>query len=144
MNFAILTRDMIEASRLADPFAEHELLIARLDHLSRNDDLVALLVGTEWDLVVVDEAHRMSAHYFGSELKETKRYRLGKVLGQVARHFLLMTATPHAGKDEDFQLFLALLDPDRFEGRPPPNTGQPAPDVSDLMRRMVKETLLRF
>src|SRR2546421_2181809 len=68
MNFAILTRDMIEASRLADPFAEHELLIARLDHLSRNDDLVALLAGTEWGLVVVDEAHRMSAHYFGSEL----------------------------------------------------------------------------
>jgi hypothetical protein len=115
--FSILTRDMIEASGTADPFAEHDLLIARLDHLSRNDDLVDRLSGTEWDLTVVDEAHRMAAHRFGAEIKETGRYRLGKVLGQVSRHFLLMTATPHAGKDEDFQLFLGLIDPDRFEGR---------------------------
>ncbi|HUP68922.1 MAG TPA: helicase-related protein [Acidimicrobiales bacterium] len=139
--FAILTRDMIEASATADPFVEHNLLIARLDHLSRNDDLVERLRRTEWDLAVVDEAHRMSAHRFGGEVKETRRYRLGKALAQVARHFLLMTATPHDGKDEDFHLFLALLDPDRFEGRP---TGETAPDVSDLLRRMVKERLLRF
>ena len=139
--FAILTRDIIEASPTADPFAEHDLLIARLDHLSRNDELVERLRRTEWDLVVVDEAHRMSAHRFGGEVKETRRYRLGKALAQVARHLLLMTATPHDGKDEDFQLFLALLDPDRFEGRP---AGEAVPDVSDLMRRMVKERLLRF
>ena len=59
----------------------------------------------------------MAAHYFGNEVKETKRYQLGKVLGGTARHFLLMTATPHAGKEEDFQLFMALLDSDRFEGK---------------------------
>ena len=57
------------------------------------------------------------AHYFGDELKTTKRYELGQLLGTIARHLLLMTATPHAGKEEDFQLFLALLDPDRFEGK---------------------------
>ena len=141
MAFSILTRDMIEASATADPFVEHDLLIARLDHLARNDELVERLRRTEWDLAVVDEAHRMSAHRFGGEVKETRRYRLGKVLAQVARHFLLMTATPHDGKDEDFQLFLALLDPDRFEGRPP---DEATPDVSDLLRRMVKERLLRF
>ncbi len=143
LSFAILTRDMIEATHSADPFVEHDLLIARLDHLSRNDELFERLTRTEWDLVVVDEAHRMSAHYFGTELKETRRYRLGKVLGQVARHFLLMTATPHAGKEDDFQLFMALLDPDRFEGRPLQAVHGPI-DVSDHMRRMVKERLLRF
>ncbi|MDQ3384709.1 MAG: SNF2-related protein [Actinomycetota bacterium] len=142
--FTILTRDLVEASRTADPFAEHDLLIARLDHLSRNDDLVERLGHSEWDLVVVDEAHRMSAQFFGNELKETRRYRLGKVLGHVARHLLLMTATPHAGKEEDFQLFLALLDPDRFEGRPRPGASPRPVDVSDLLRRMVKERLLRF
>jgi superfamily II DNA or RNA helicase len=141
LTFAILTRDMIEASATADPFAEHDLLIARLDHLSRNDELVERLRATEWDLTVVDEAHRMSAHRFGGEVKETRRYRLGKVLAEASRHFLLMTATPHDGKDEDFQLFLALLDPDRFEGRP---TDERRPDTSDLLRRMVKERLLRF
>ena len=144
MRFDILTREGIETAATADPFADHDLLIARLDHLSRNDELVERLGRTEWDLAVVDEAHRMSAHRFGAEVKETKRYRLGKVLGQVARHLLLVTATPHAGKDEDFQLFLALLDPDRFEGRPTSGSHVSPADASDLMRRMVKENLLRF
>ena len=53
-----------------------------------------------------------------------------------------MTATPHNGKEEDFQLFMALLDGDRFEGRF--RDGVHVADVSDLMRRMVKENLLKF
>ena len=142
LNFSILTRELIEAARTGDPFGERNLLIARLDHLSRNEDLVERLAAAEWDLVVVDEAHRMAAHYFGNEVKETKRYRLGKVLGGTARHFLLMTATPHAGKEQDFQLFMALLDSDRFEGRF--RDGAHTADASDLMRRMVKENILRF
>jgi superfamily II DNA or RNA helicase len=142
LDFSILTRELIEAARTGDPFGERNLMIARLDHLSRNPDLVDRLNSTEWDLVVVDEAHRMAAHYFGNEVKETKRYQLGKVLGATARHLLLMTATPHAGKEEDFQLFMALLDADRFEGKV--RDGVHTADVSDLMRRMVKEHILRF
>src|SRR5690606_8062604 len=95
-----------------------------------------------WDLVVVDEAHKMSATFFGGEIKYTKRYRLGQLLGSLTRHFLLMTATPHNGKEEDFQLFMALLDADRFEGRF--RDGVHTVDVSDLMRRMVKEKLVKF
>jgi hypothetical protein len=95
-----------------------------------------------WNLVVCDEAHKMSATYFGGEVKYTKRYRLGQLLSTITRHFLLMTATPHNGKDEDFQLFMALLDGDRFEGKF--RAGVHAADVSDLMRRMVKENLLKF
>ena len=140
--FDILTRDTIEAARTGNPFAERPLLIARLDHLSRNEDLQAKLAATDWDLVVVDEAHKMSAHYFGNEVKETKRYRLGRLAGQVARHLLLMTATPHSGKEEDFQLFMALLDADRFEGSRA--TASTPIDTSDLMRRLVKEQLLKF
>src|SRR5664280_774698 len=98
--------------------------------------------GTGWDLVVVDEAHRMSAHYVGQERKLTKRYQLGLLLGRIARHLLLMTATPHAGKEEDFQLFMALLDGDRFEGRF--RDGVHSVDTEGLMRRMVKEELLTF
>ena len=142
LDFSILTRELIEAARTGDPFGERNLMIARLDHLSRNPDLIDRLSSTEWDLVVVDEAHRMAAHYFGNEVKETKRYQLGKVLGTTARHLLLMTATPHAGKEEDFQLFMALLDADRFEGKV--RDGVHTADVSDLMRRMVKENILRF
>jgi hypothetical protein len=50
----------------------------------------------------------MSATYFGGEVKYTKRYRLGQLLSTTTRHFLLMTATPHNGNEEDFQLFMAL------------------------------------
>jgi superfamily II DNA or RNA helicase len=140
--FEILTKDMIEAARSGNPFGERPLLIARLDHLSRNEDLQAKLAATDWDLIVVDEAHKMAAHYVGGEVKETKRYKLGRLAGSLARHFVLMTATPHAGIEEDFQLFLALLDADRFEGRA--RSAAHTTDTSDLMRRLVKEKLLKF
>jgi len=142
LSFEILTNDRIEAARTGNAFAEMPLLIARLDKLSRNEDLQAKLGQTDWDLVVVDEAHKLSASFFGGEIKETKRYKLGKLLSTLTRHFLLMTATPHNGKEEDFQLFLALLDGDRFEGRF--RDGVHTCDVSDLMRRLVKEDLLKF
>ncbi len=142
LSFSILTRELAQASLGGDPFRERPLLIARLDQLSRSEELQARLTDSDWDLVVVDEAHRMSAHYFGNELQETKRYRLGKLLGGITRHLLLMTATPHAGKEQDFQLFLALLDADRFEGRL--RGGQHGVDASDVMRRMIKEKLLTF
>ena len=140
----ILTNDKIEASRTGNWFLETNLVIARLDKLSRNEDVQQKLQAQDcrWDLVVCDEAHKMSATVFGGEIKYTKRYRLGQLLSTLTRHFLLMTATPHNGKEEDFQLFMALLDGDRFEGRF--RDGVHVADVSDLMRRMVKENLLKF
>lgn len=140
LRFEVLNRSMIDESLEVNVFDRHPLLIARMDQLSRSDELSEKLGRSDWDLVVVDEAHRMSAHYFGAELKTTKRYELGKLLGGVTRHLLLMTATPHAGKQEDFQLFLALLDGDRFEGKF--RDGVHSVEPADLMRRMVKEELL--
>jgi SNF2 family DNA or RNA helicase len=143
LEFDLLTRDLVEGSRTGNPFAQRPLLISRLDMLARNDDLVEKLAQTEWDLVVVDEAHKMSASYFAEEVKETRRYRLGKRLGEVARNLLLMTATPHNGRPEDFQLFMALIDGDRFAGKFRKGVHGDEPP-RDLMRRMVKEELLRF
>lgn len=140
--FEIITRETVEASRSGNPFVEKNLAIIRLDHVSRNDELQAKLAQTDWDLIICDEAHKMSATYFGGEVKYTKRYHLGQLLSRIARHFLLLTATPHNGKPEDFQLFMALLDGDRFEGKF--RDGVHSVDVSDLMRRMVKEDLLKF
>ena len=142
LSFEIFTRQAVEAAQTGNPFAERPRWLARLDQLARNDDLQAKLNAAEWDLVVVDEAHKMSAHYYGNELKRTKRYELGEQLGARSRHLLLMTATPHAGKEEDFHLFMALLDSDRFVGRTRDGTRQV--DTDDLMRRVVKEKLVRF
>ncbi|HEY3319882.1 MAG TPA: helicase-related protein [Planctomycetota bacterium] len=142
--FEILTTDKLEAARTGNWFLETNLVIARLDKLSRNEDVQQKLQAPDcrWDLVVCDEAHKMSATIFGGETKYTKRYLLGRLLSSLTRHFLLMTATPHNGKEEDFQLFMALLDGDRFEGKF--RDGVHVADVSDMMRRMVKESLLKF
>ena len=141
LNFEIIQRNEIEASATGNPFNDRDLVISRID-LLKQDDNMERLAAVEWDLVIVDEAHKMSARYFGGEIKRTGRYRLGEALGKTTRHLLLMTATPHSGKDEDFQLFMALLDADRFEGKF--RDGVHQSDPSDMMRRALKEELVDF
>lgn len=142
LDFDILTRRMTEASLHTSVFDKHPLLIARMDQLARNEDLQEQLAESEWDLIIVDEAHRMAANWWGSELKKTKRFLLGELIGQRTRHLLLMTATPHAGSEENFQAFLTLLDRDEFAGKYRKQLGQT--DTSRYMRRMIKEDLLTF
>ena len=141
LRFEVLSRATVEASYTGNPFAEKNLLIARLDQLARAEDLQARLHAAEWDLVIVDEAHKMAAHRYGAELRRTKRFVLGEALRDRTRHLLLLTATPHNGKNDDFLAFLSLLHPDRFAGQ---LRGRPVPDVSDVMRRLVKENLRTF
>jgi superfamily II DNA or RNA helicase len=140
--FQIMTNDVMESARTGNWFTEAPLAICRLDMLSRNEDVQAKLQQTDWDLIVCDEAHKLSATYFGNEVKYTKRYRLGQLLSTLTRHFLLLTATPHNGKEADFQLFMALLDGDRFEGKF--RDGIHVTNAGDMMRRLVKEQLLKF
>ncbi|AKL39760.1 TPA: DUF3883 domain-containing protein [Serratia marcescens] len=142
LTFTLFSREQVEQSRSGNPFDDIDLMVARVDQLSRNEDLQEKLRLSHWDLVVVDEAHKLSANYFGNKVNKTKRFQLGELLGSVTRHFLLMTATPHNGKEEDFQLFMSLLDSDRFYGKF--RDGAHKVDVADLMRRMVKEDMLRF
>ena len=140
LDFTLLTKDQVDAG--GNPFARGGLWLARMDVLARDgNDILGKACDVEWDLIVFDEAHKMSASVFGSEVKKTKRYQMAERLGR-NRNVLMMTATPHSGKEEQFQLFLALLDADRFEGAV--REGSRRVDVSDLMRRLVKEELLRF
>ena len=142
LRFEILTNDRLESSVTGNVFTEMNFCIARLDKLARNTILQEKLKVTDWDLIVCDEAHKMAATMWGGEVKYTKRYQLGRLLSSITRHFLLLTATPHNGKEEDFQLFMSLVDPDRFEGAC--RTSNQSIDVSDVMRRLVKEDLLKF
>ncbi len=142
LSFEILTRDHFNAAGDDNPFQEKNLIICRLDQLSRNESIQEKIKEANWDIIVCDEAHKMSATFSGNQLKRTKRYSLGELLSEQTRHFLLLTATPHNGKETDFQLFMALLDPDRFGGSYRDDVH--SVDTSDLMRRMVKEKLYKF
>ena len=152
LTFELMSRAAVEASRTGNPFTDKNLLIARVDQLARSEELIAKVKASDWDLVIVDEAHKMSAHRYGDELRRTKRFVLGETLRDCTRHLLLLTATPHNGKNEDFLAFMTLIDPERFTGRLRAGTGAggsdgdgPAmPDVSDVMRRQVKESLRTF
>ncbi|MEY2863676.1 MAG: hypothetical protein RLY58_1383 [Pseudomonadota bacterium] len=142
VQFEIFSREKQEQCASGNYFEEASLLICRLDQLSRSEEHQERLKHTDWDLIIVDEAHKLSANYFGNKITKTKRFQLGELLGSITRHFLLMTATPHNGKEEDFQIWLSLLDGDRFYGKF--REGAHKVDVSDMMRRMVKEELLKF
>lgn len=142
LDFEILTRDMVDQATGKNVFKQHDYLLARMDQLARNEDIIEQLKNATWDVVVVDEAHRMSAHYWANDLKKTRRYGLGELLSETAQNFLLMTATPHSGSEEDFQLFMSLLDKDRFEGKY--REGTHKTNTEGLMRRMIKEELLTF
>ena len=101
--FEILTNDKLESAHTGNWFLETNLVIARLDKLSRNEDVQRKLQTPDcrWDLVVCDEAYKMPATAFGGETKHTKRHRLGQLLSTSARNFLPMTATSHSGKETD-------------------------------------------
>ena len=141
VSFELMSRSAVDASRTGNPFLEKSLLIARIDQLSRAEDLIEKLKLADWDLVIVDEAHKMSAHLYGDELRKTKRFELGEVLRDRTRHFLLLSATPHNGKNEDFLAFMTLIDPERFAGR---LRDDEMPETDDVMRRLVKENLRTF
>jgi len=144
LDFEVLSRLMLDATFGQNVFSQHNYLIARMDQLARNDDLLEQLRQTSWDIVIVDEAHRMSAQFssWQGDIKRTKRFELGQVLAETTQNLLLMTATPHSGSEENFQLFMSLLDKDRFEGKYREEAHNTSTD--GLMRRMIKEELKTF
>jgi SNF2 family DNA or RNA helicase len=142
LEFRVYSPQLEAASPSGNAFEDYHQLIVRLDQMARNKELQEQLCNAGWDLAVFDEAHKLAAHYFGSKVEKTGRFEFAEKIGEHTRHLLLMTATPHNGKEADFQLFLSLLDSDRFYGKF--RDGVHKVDASDLMRRMVKEELVKF
>jgi superfamily II DNA or RNA helicase len=110
-NFNVIRSDVLRATYGANPWQDIDQCVTSVSWVSRIPDAKESLMRSRWDLVIVDEAHKMSAL---SEDKKTLAYQLGEALSGMTDHYLLMTATPHKGDPQHFSLFLRLLDPDVY------------------------------
>ena len=111
--FMVLDRPVMNASWGRNVWLDHARVITSMDFAKQEDVLVAL-AEARWDLVIVDEAHKLAAYRYGEDLKRTERYRLGELLSRNAEFLLFLTATPHRGDPENFRLLLDLLEPGLF------------------------------
>ena len=111
-DFAVVDREYL-ASRNGPIAWDGDQLITSLD-FAKQDDVVASLDGARFDMIIVDEAHKMSAYSYGNSTSKTRRYRLGERLTAMSRHMLFLTATPHKGDIQNFRLLLDLLEPGFF------------------------------
>ena len=112
-SFVLIDRAVLDASWPENVWEERNQVITSMDFLKRKDILQSLQ-SSQWDLVLVDEAHKLSAYAYGDKLRKTKRYQMGEVVSDIATHMLFLTATPHRGDEENFRLFLDLLRPGFF------------------------------
>jgi SNF2 family DNA or RNA helicase len=113
--FIVMDRGLLEAHYGENVWERYNQIITSMDFAKR-EEILPSLRSVKFDLVVVDEAHKMSADTYGDKVTKTDRYRLGEVLSRVADpHLLFLTATPHKGDPENFRLFIDLLEPGFFE-----------------------------
>ncbi|MCS7288933.1 MAG: helicase-related protein [Roseiflexus sp.] len=111
--FVVVDRSALDAFYGQNVWAREPQVITSLD-FAKQDDVLAGLSAVQYDLIIVDEAHKMAAYRYGDKLDKTARYRLGERLSEIATHLLFLTATPHRGDPENFRLFLDLLEPGFF------------------------------
>jgi superfamily II DNA or RNA helicase len=138
--FEIVRSDVLRANYGSNPWQEKNQVITSVSWVSRIEDAKDSLLRSQWDLIIVDEAHKMSA---ASRDKKTLAYQLGEDLSQRTDHFLLMTATPHKGDPENFCLFLELLDKDVYGDVKSLEEAMRRQQAPFYLRR-VKEALVTF
>ena len=111
--FRVVDRAVMNASWGRNVWLEEQQVITSMD-FAKQDDVLVSLAEARWDLVIVDEAHKMAAYEYGGKISKTQRYRLGEVLSKNTNFLLFLTATPHRGDPRNFRLFLDLLEPGFF------------------------------
>jgi superfamily II DNA or RNA helicase len=139
-NFEIIRSDVLRANYGANPWQDKNQVITSVSWVSRIEDAKESLLRSQWDLIIVDEAHKMSA---ASRDKTTLAYDLGTELSKMTDHYLLMTATPHKGDPENFCLFLELLDRDVYGDVKSLEEAMRKQEAPFYLRR-VKEALVSF
>lgn len=141
-SFTEVTRAYVNAHSQENVWIREPQLITSMD-FARQDDIRAAIANAHFDLVIVDEAHKMAAYQYGDKLEKTKRYQLGECLSRQTTHLLFLTATPHRGDSENFRLFLDLLEPGFFA-----DTAQIRESIqrqdNPLFIRRIKEELKDF
>jgi SNF2 family DNA or RNA helicase len=111
--FIEINRNLMNSLYGENPWAEKNQVITSMD-FAKQEDILPSLSSTHWDLVIVDEAHKMAAYRYSDKTSKTDRYKLGENLSKKSTHLLFLTATPHKGDQENFRLFLDLLVPGFF------------------------------
>jgi superfamily II DNA or RNA helicase len=138
--FEVVRGDVLRANYGSNPWQEKSQVITSISWVSRIEDARDSLLRSRWDLVVVDEAHKMSAY---AEEHKTLAYQLGEALSEMTDHYLLMTATPHKGDPDNFRLFLQLLDKDVYGDVRSLEEAMRRHEAPFYLRR-VKEALVKF
>jgi superfamily II DNA or RNA helicase len=139
-SFEVVRSDVLRANYGMNPWQEKNQVITSVSWVSRVEDAKESLLRSQWDLIIVDEAHKMSAY---SDDKKTLAYRLGEALSGMTDHYLLMTATPHKGDPENFRLFLSLLDKDVYGDIKSLDEAMARHEAPFYLRRL-KEALVSF
>ena len=112
--FRIIDRAVMEASWGRNVWLEENQALTSMD-FAKQEDVMLGLAEASWDLVIVDEAHKLAAYeYAGGKIAKTQRYKLGELLSKNSNFLLFLTATPHRGDPSGFRLFLELLEPGFF------------------------------
>lgn len=94
-------------------FQTHDRVVTSIDFLCR-EDIMHVVSNTTWDLIVFDEAHKLSAYEYGQKTYRSRRYEAASQLSKQCEHILLLTATPHRGRTDTFKSLLQILDEDIF------------------------------
>src|SRR3989441_210045 len=139
-NFEVIRSDVLRANYGMNPWQEKDQVVTSVSWVSRVEDAKDSLLRSRWDLIIVDEAHKMSAY---SGERKTLAYQLGETLSGMTDHYLLMTATPHKGDPDNFCLFLELLDRDVYGDIKSLEEAMRRHEAPFYLRR-VKEALVSF
>jgi len=140
--FMMLDRHTFNANYGENPWESRPQIITSID-FAKQSDILGSLSSVEWDLTIVDEAHKMAAYRYGNKTEMTQRYRLGKVLSKTSNHLLFLTATPHKGDPDNFRLFIDLLVPGFFASNQMVEESLQSKDNPLFIRRL-KEDLTDF
>ncbi|MED4182080.1 DEAD/DEAH box helicase [Priestia megaterium] len=143
-DFMIITRTLLNSSNEVNPFEACDKMIASVYWASR-EEIKSLILKSHFDLVIVDEAHKMAAYTYGvkkKQIQRTKMYQLGEALLRHTEHCLLLTATPHKGDKENFRHLMSLVDHDIFSRL---NSGESMYEKSNpFIIRRLKESMVNF